>query len=175
MANAFRWEFDRGRPARKLLRKNIRDFKDLRWFWKKVMPDIVSAHKRHWNTEGSDKQTGYGSGWVPLADLTVQLRNKRRGYYARGSREGAEHRILHWTGSLRNSFASQHGTQHSVRRIFRKRIEYGSKHPVAHDQEYGGESSVGTSIPRRHLLAEDQSLEAIAKSAKRIIHRRLGA
>lgn len=166
----FRMEFDKGRKSRKLIKQNVKDLKDLKWFWRKVTPDIARAHARYWNTEGGDRRTGFGSGWLPLSTMAVLLRRFRRGYYVRPSREGPEHKILHWTGSLRNSFASAAGTEHSIRRFYRNRMDYGSRHPRAEEHHFGSND-----VPARYLLAEDASLDAVAKSAKRIISRRLGA
>lgn len=150
----FEWKFDTKREFRNKVQRWQRGLLDLRWFWRRCVGPVADAHAAMFDAEGP--------GWIPLAPMTVRLRQSRQRYYSRPSSEGPNARILHWTHGLRNSLASRarNGTRLSVRLLGTDSMTWGTSHPAAEELHRV-----------RPMLATAASLEAVMGEARAIIPR----
>jgi hypothetical protein len=164
----FRFHFDRDRSARKTVTAMKAALRDLRWFWPHAVKGVARVHREHFDTEG------HGA-WYGLAEMTMHYRESRQGYYRSPGMGAPEGPILHWTWRLRDSLSDFHpsGTMMSVRRFHRKKMVYGTKHPVAYENHYGGENRDGRTVPPRPLLDVDGSLARVVEIARRVVPRHL--
>ncbi|MBK8180883.1 MAG: hypothetical protein IPK67_18720 [Planctomycetes bacterium] len=118
-----------------LLKRRAERLKKLKPLWFRCVEDFERIQEEWFQTEG-------GGSWPELAPRTIERRTlkarKRRDgsvyfggggppgeHYAIQGREGASHKILHWTHQMREDFT--HGGPERVLEISDHGLEYGSK------------------------------------------------
>lgn len=160
-----RFVFDRNREYRKVVNGWKASLSDFMWFWPAATREVARTHERLFDTQGS---SGVNGRWTDLAYATRRFRERRVGYYGSevpNAGVGPEGPVLHWTYRLRDSLGDFHdqGTVMSVRRYFRKKMVYGTKHPVAHLNHRGIDA------PKRELLDEEGSADAAARLMQKVL------
>lgn len=98
-----------------------------------------------------------GARWKTLSPSTIRQRRRGTGYYSRGARGT---RPLVASGGLMRSFTERSSSKH-VEEVTNSRMEWGSKHPVAHLHVQGPKNrGPAPGLPKREIIAfRDESEE----------------
>lgn len=151
------WEFDKGRKFRKVVVAWRNGIRRPAWLWPPAINAVAKVHAHLFDTEGRGQRSRRNA-WLPLAEMTSQMRERGSGYYSRKSGEGAEHRILHWTNRLRRGLADRgKGTGDSVRRTRGLSLTYGTRHPLAYKHHRGQD------VPQRRVLDPEGARDAVVR------------
>lgn len=181
----FKFEFDKGSVFRREVLWWIRSLNDLRWMWPGVSRSVEAHHQRVFDTEGMISERG---GWIPLSRATAKARffgweipSSATGAYASGSTQGAEGKILQWTGALRRSM-SRRQSEYAIRKFQKRSMIFGTTHPGADTHQRGGQEPIGRGgkrkdVPPRPFMDPRGAMEGIGKSihhqiTKRFMHGR---
>jgi hypothetical protein len=173
----FVWEFDKDKKFRNTVSGWYKTLRDLRWMWPKVAEQIQAHHIKVFDSEGQIAESG---GWTPLSPETAKFRffgysvpGSYTHAYSSPSREGADSRILHWTGTLRDSMTKDKADG-TVRKFHKDHMEFGTSLPYGEAHQEGLEQPIGPNgkmmeLPTRKFLDPTGSIPGIAKAINKAI------
>lgn len=168
----FKFVFDPGQEARKIVLAQMKALRDLRWLWPSVADAVEDHHASVFDREGATMESG---GWMPLSKATARARffgyeipGSHTGAYSSGSTEGDEGRILHWTHTLRRSM-TRSGVEGAIRKFQKTAMVFGTDLPYAEVHQEGAYQPLGPEgaqkwVPARPFLDPAGSVPAIARA-----------